>query len=62
MKTNPRKVLWIEENESRCIGTGVGPFTAYKGEFVMVVAGKTIEECQRLFCEYLRTRGEFKSE
>lgn len=58
--TNPRKLVWIESNDARCIGTGAGIFIAHKGEFVMVVAGKTLEDCQRMFCDMLRTRGEFK--
>jgi hypothetical protein len=41
---------------------GAGPLPVYKGEFVLVVAGKTLEECQRLFCDMMRTRGEFKDE
>ena len=42
------------------MGTGVGPFTVYEGEFVMVVAGKTLEDCERMFSKLIRTRGEFK--
>jgi hypothetical protein len=55
----PRKLLWIENTDARCIATGAGILTTYKGEFVMVVAGKSLEECQRLFCDMLRTRGTF---
>jgi hypothetical protein len=55
----PRKVIWIEANESRCMMTGGGPLPVFKGEFVMVVAGKSLEDCQRLFCDMMRTRGEF---
>ena len=62
MNVGARKVIWIENNESRCMMTGAGPLPVYKGEFVMVVAGKTLEECQRLFCDMMRTRGEFKDE
>lgn len=58
----PRKLVWIESNDSRCIMTGTGPLPVYKGEFVMVVAGKSLEDCQRLFCEMMRTRGEFTPE
>ena len=60
MNVSPRKMVWIEGNESRCIGTGAGTFMAYKGEFVLCVAGRTLEDCERLFCDMLRTRGEFK--
>jgi hypothetical protein len=55
-----RKVVWIEPLGSRCMGTGAGTFMAYEGEFVLLVAGPTLEACQRLFCDMLRTRGEFK--
>lgn len=41
--------------------TNSGPFPVYEGEFIMVIAGNSLEDCQRLFCgELLRTRGEFK--
>lgn len=56
MNVGPRKVEWVEANESRVMMTGSGPLPIYKGEFVMVVAGKSIEDCQRLFCEYVRAR------
>lgn len=59
---NPRKTLWIEGSTSRVMMTGTGPFPVYEGEFVMVVAGKSLEECQRLFCAMMRTRGEFEVE
>lgn len=60
--TNPRKVTWIESNDVRCMATGAGGMTIYKGEFAMVVIGRTLEDCQRLFCDMLRTRGEFPPE
>jgi hypothetical protein len=60
LSIGPRKLLWIENNDARCMGTGAGTFTTYKGEFVMVIAGSSLEACQRLFCDMLRTRGEFK--
>jgi hypothetical protein len=55
----PRKSVWIENNKARCMGTGAGTFTTYEGEFVLVVAGRSLAECRRLFCDMLRSDGEF---
>lgn len=62
MSLGPRKQMWIETSAARCMGTGAGTFTTYEGETVLVIAGKSIAECRRLFCDLLRSTGEFEPE
>jgi len=48
-----RMRAWKEANQQRLIMTADGPLVAYAGEFVMVVVGKSLEECRELLCPVL---------
>jgi hypothetical protein len=54
----PRMRAWREANNQRIIMTSDGPLIAYHGEFVMVVVGKSLEECRSILCPMLRDESE----
>lgn len=52
--------IWQECNPVRTIATPDGGVVAYEGEWVLVVAGKSLRECIEQFCPMLRTEPEPK--
>jgi hypothetical protein len=55
--TNVRMRVWREANESRCLMADGSPLPVYKDEVVMIVVGRSIEECARLLCPMLKPEG-----
>jgi len=51
---------WKEANQQRIIMTSDGPLIAYNGEFVMVIVGRSLEECRELLCPMLQSKGDTK--
>lgn len=56
MNVGPRMRVWREANNQRIVMTSDGPLVAYNGDFVMVVVGKSIEECRDILCPMFRAQ------
>jgi hypothetical protein len=50
----PRMRIWQESNPQRIVMTSDGPIVAYEGQWVLVVVGKSLEDCVKQFCPMLR--------
>jgi len=53
MTTNTRMRIWREASESRVLMADGAPLPVYMGEVVMIVVGRSVEECSRLLCPML---------
>ena len=54
MPTNTRMRVWREANETRVLMADGSPLPVYKGEVIMIVVGRSLEECSRLLCPMLK--------